>query len=199
MCPGLWQAVCYKSELTKHVQQIEFFAPVLIYAHNFTDMCGWGLLLLWWAQNRIIMSYMEYLHFIQEILGDCRRSFSCDDVKETDYINSQLELCNHFLPFHISSMLFLQPASHYDYSLIREFHCCINDLQQIWQLKCATLEGHPATQNEGRPQKHINIELVNVTHIPFSFVPRLDMYIPMYISVCNFVSIILEWRVKRAV
>ena len=105
-------------------------------------------------------SIHDCLCFVEEVLGDCHRNLSSDDLEESDYVNFQLESCNRFLSAYISNVLLSQRAPYNNYLLLRELHQCINDLQQTWHVKLATLEGRPTMRNEGRPRKLINIELV---------------------------------------
>lgn len=106
----------------------------------------------------------DCLDFLKEVLEHCSRNMSCNDLEETDYINFQLESCNRFLSSYISNLLLSQPDT--DYSLLREFHHCINDLQQIWHMKLARLEGCSTVRREGRPRKVINIaELVRMSNL----------------------------------
>ena len=85
-------------------------------------------------------NFCDCLDFLKEVLEECSRNLS-NDMEETDYINFQLESCNRFLSSYISNLLISQPNS--DYSLLHEFHHCINDLQQIWHMKLARLEVQP--------------------------------------------------------
>ena len=109
-----------------------------------------------------VFSFCDSLDYLKEVLEDCQRNFASNDLEETDYIHFQLESYNSFLSSYLSNLLLSQPVSDNNSPLLREFHRCINDLQQIWHIKLARLEGRSTTCHEGRPRKLFNVELVRI-------------------------------------
>ena len=45
----------------------------------------------------VLMASLHYCLVVEEVLGDCYRNSSSNDLEEADYINFQLESCKRFL------------------------------------------------------------------------------------------------------
>ena len=112
------------------------------------------------------MSINNILEVIQDVLQDCNSASSSVSFEETDRITFQLESCNHYLAAYISDLLLRsEPISHDHCSMLRQLHQCINDLQDIWRIKLARIEGRSlaiSIPSEGKPCKLVNTELVSL-------------------------------------
>ena len=106
----------------------------------------------------------DLLDLVEDVLEECRTNFPSDDLEVTDYTTFRLETCSRCLSLNISSLTIQTPRCSY-LPLLRDFHRCINDLQHVWQVNLARLEGRSPMLQEGRPRKLINLELVRQYYI----------------------------------